>query len=187
MSSSPNSVPLAQRREESANILREIVDRMGINVEVSAFDDGDRVILDAHGPESGLIIGKKGATLDALQWVVNRMMIRREKEAAGFIDAPPPAEKAPGEKGEKEDRGGPSIVVDAEGYRGRREEALVDMANRLADKAQRSGRPTHAEAMSPHDRRIIHVTLADHPGVLTESEGEGADRHVVVIPRKRDE
>ena len=130
---------------------------MGIEAEVSAFDDGERIILDAHGAESGLIIGKKGATLDALQYLVNRIV-----------------SKKPGD--------GPGVVVDAEGYRGRREDSLADLARRLAEKAIKSGRPVPVEPMSPHDRRIVHVTLKEHPGVTTESDGEGLFRRVVIYP-----
>ena len=151
---------LADKRENAARILREILERMGIDAEVSAFDDGERVILDAHGQESGLVIGKKGATLDALQYLINRIV-----------------SKKPGD--------GPGIVVDAEGYRGRREDSLVDLANRLAEKAVKSGRPVPVEPMSPHDRRIIHVTLKEHAGVTTESEGEGLFRRVVIFPKTR--
>jgi spoIIIJ-associated protein len=151
---------LAEKREAAAKVLREILERMGIDAEVSAFDDGERVILDAHGPESGLVIGKKGATLDALQYVINRIVTKKPNE-------------------------GPGIVVDAEGYRGRREDSLADLARRLAEKAMKSGRPVPVEPMSPHDRRIIHVTLADHSGVTTESEGEGLFRRVVIYPKGR--
>lgn len=149
----------AGKRERAANVLREILDRMGIEAEVSAFDDGERVILDAHGPESGLVIGKKGATLDALQYVVNRMVYKK-----------------PGE--------GPSIVVDAEGYRGRREDSLAELAQRMAERVRKTGHPVPAEPMSAADRRIIHVTLAEDPDVRTESEGEGQFRRVVVLPKK---
>jgi spoIIIJ-associated protein len=155
-----DSSALAKTREDAATALREILDRMGIEAEVSAFDDGERVILDAHGAESGLVIGKKGATLDALQYLVNRIVF-----------------KTPGER--------PLVVVDAEGYRGRREDTLVDLAKRLAEKAERSGRPVPAEPMSAHDRRIVHMALADHPAVTTESEGEGPSRRVVIFPKKR--
>ncbi len=151
---------LADKRENAASILREILDRMGIDAEVSAFDDGERIILDAHGAESGLVIGKKGATLDALQYLVNRIV-----------------SKKPGD--------GPIIIVDAEGYRGRREDSLADLARRLADKAVRSGRPVAVEPMNAHDRRIVHTTLADHPSVTTESEGEGTARRVVIFPKAR--
>ncbi len=153
---------LAEKRETAAKVLREVLERMGLDAEVSAFDDGERIILDAHGSESGLVIGKKGATLDALQYLVNRMVF-----------------KQPGERS--------LIVVDAEGYRGRREDLLTDMALRLAEKAERSGRPVPAEPMSPHDRRLVHVALADHPGVTTESEGEGPMRRVVVFPKRGNE
>ncbi len=153
---------LSEKREAAAKALRDILERMGIEAEVSAFDDGERIFLDAHGAESGLIIGKKGATLDALQYVVNRIISKKPNE-------------------------GPGVVVDAEGYRGRREDSLADLARRLADKAMKSGRPVPVEPMNPHDRRIVHVTLADHPGVRTESDGEGLFRRVVIYPKSRAE
>src|SRR3954469_17251623 len=112
----------AEKREQAAKTLREILDRMGIEAEVSAFDDGDRIILDAHGAESGLIIGKKGATLDALQYVVNRIISKKPND-------------------------GPGVVVDAEGYRGRRGDSWVYRANRLAYKAIKTGRPVPVEPM----------------------------------------
>src|SRR3954463_13498583 len=149
-----------EKREEAAKTLREILDRMGIEAEVSAFDDGDRIILDAHGAESGLIIGKKGATLDALQYLINRIVSKKPND-------------------------GPGVVVDAEGYRGRREDALGDLARRLGEKAVRPGRPVPVEPMNPHDRRIIHVALAEHEGGTTESAGEGLFRRVVIFPKAR--
>src|SRR2546429_8541716 len=90
---------LAEKRELAAKVLRELLEYMGIDAEVSAFDDGERIILDAHGSESGLVIGKKGATLDALQYLVNRIVFKKPGEAT-------------------------SVIVDAEGYRGRRGGAL---------------------------------------------------------------
>jgi spoIIIJ-associated protein len=150
---------LAEKREHAAKVLRELLELMGIDAEVSAFDDGERIILDAHGSESGLVIGKKGATLDALQYLVNRVVFRKPGESAG-------------------------VIVDAEGYRGRREDSLTDMAKRLAEKAVRSGRPVPVEPMNAHDRRIVHMALADHPEVSTESEGEGMARRVVIFPKR---
>ena len=150
---------MAETRERAAKVLREILDLMAVDAEVSAFDDGERVILDAHGTESGLVIGKKGATLDALQYLVNRMVSKRPHE-------------------------GPLVVVDAEGYRGRREDALVDLAQRLAEKVVTTNRPLPVEPMSAHDRRIVHMALADHEGVTTESEGEGLFRRVVIFPKR---
>ena len=88
---------LAEKREEAAKVLREILEKMSVDAEVSAFDDGEKIILDAHGCESGLVIGKKGATLDSLQYLVSRIVFKKPGEAS-------------------------LIVVDAEGYRGRREQ-----------------------------------------------------------------
>jgi spoIIIJ-associated protein len=155
----PDEAPaMAETRERAAKVLREILDHMGVDAEVSAFDDGDRIILDAHGAESGLVIGKKGATLDALQYLVNRIVFTKPHE-------------------------GPLVIVDAEGYRGRREDTLVDLAQRLAEKVVASGRPVPVEPMSAHDRRIVHMALVDHEGVSTESEGEGSYRRVVIFPK----
>jgi spoIIIJ-associated protein len=149
---------LAEKREEAARVLREILDRMSVDAEVSAFDDGEKIILDAHGSESGLVIGKKGATLDSLQYLVSRIVFRNRGEAL-------------------------PIVVDAEGYRGRREDSLSEMARRLAEKAIRSGRPVAAEPMSAQDRKVVHKALAEHPEVRTESEGDEPCRRVVVFPK----
>jgi spoIIIJ-associated protein len=150
---------IAETREKAAKVLREILEHMGVDAEVSAFDDGEKIILDAHGAESGLVIGKKGATLDALQYLVNRLVFQRPQD-------------------------GPLVVVDAEGYRGRREDSLVDLAQRLAEKVVSSGRPVPVEPMSPHDRRIVHMALVDHEGVTTESEGDGLYRRVVIFPKR---
>jgi spoIIIJ-associated protein len=149
---------LGEKRELAAKVLREVLERMGVDAEVSAFDDGERIILDAHGSESGLVIGKKGATLDALQYLVSRIVFKKPSEGA-------------------------TLIVDAEGYRGRREDSLADLAKRLAEKAVRSGRPVPVEPMSAHDRKVVHTTLAEHPGVRTESEGEGPGRRVVIFPK----
>lgn len=152
---------ISEKREEAAKVLREILEKMSIDAEVSAFDDGEKIILDAHGEESGLVIGKKGATLDALQYLVSRIVFSS------------PSSSMP-------------IIVDAEGYRGRREDTLIDMAKKLAEKAVKWGRPVPVEPMSPHDRKIVHSALAEYPGVRTESEGEGSTRRVVIFPQTSD-
>jgi len=152
---------LAEKREEAAKVLREILERMKVDAEVSAFDDGEKIILDAHGCESALVIGKKGATLDSLQYLVSRIVFKNPGEAL-------------------------PIVVDAEGYRGRREDSLTELARKLAEKVVRSGRPVPVEPMSPQDRKVVHKALAEHPGVRTESEGEGPARRVVIFPRRSD-
>ena len=132
---------------------------MGIEAEVSAFDDGDRIILDAHGAESGLIIGKKGATLDALQYVINRIISKKPND-------------------------GPGVIVDAEGYRGRREDSLADLgapAGREGDQ-ERPPRSGRADEPARPAHRSRHAGRA--PDVTTESEGEGVFRRVVIFPKK---
>jgi spoIIIJ-associated protein len=146
--------------EEAANILRGILGKMGIEFEVVPSETEERITLEVKGPETGLIIGKKGQTLDSLQYLVNKI---RSKQLG-------------------EDHEGKAISVDAEGYRERRAESLVELAHKMAEKAKRTGKPVAADPMSAADRRIIHVTLANMTGLTTRSEGEGIYRHLIVIP-----
>src|SRR6516162_2098136 len=126
--------------EKAAEVLSTLLDKMHVEHEVVATEDEERVTLEVRGPETGLVIGKKGQTLDALQYLVNKIVGKRVGEGASK-----------------------PITVDAEGYRSRRAESLVELAHRLADKARRTGRPVAANPMSPADRRVIHVALADVP------------------------
>jgi len=112
------------------------------------------------GTDSALVIGKKGQTLEALQFLVGKIV----------------------HKGHDGETGVRSIVVDAEGYRARREGALIEMAHRLGDKVKATGRPITVNQMSPHERRIIHITLDKVPGVKTRSEGEGVHRRLLIVP-----
>lgn len=145
--------------EEAANVLREILGKMGLEAEVVPSETEERITLEVRGPETGLIIGKKGQTLDSLQYLVNKVVSNRLAEGEGK-----------------------AISVDAEGYRSRRAESLVELAHKLAERAKRTGRPVAADPMSAADRRVIHVALANMAGLTTRSEGEGIYRHLVVIP-----
>lgn len=141
-------------------VLEQLLQKMGLEAEVVKTEDEERVTLEVRGPETGLVIGKKGQTLDALQYLVNKIVSNHLAD---------------------DDEGKP-IHVDAEGYRERRAETLVELAHRLAEKARKSGRPVAADPMSPADRRVIHVALAEVEGITTRSEGEGIYRHLVIIP-----
>lgn len=143
--------------EQAVEKLRGMLWRMGIEGEVIAREDDERITLEIEGPDSGLVIGRQGATLDALQYLVNKMVGRE-----GFEHKP--------------------VSVDAEGYRARHAESLVELAHRLADKAIKTKQPVIAQSMSPGDRRIIHLALVEIAGVSTRSEGEGIERRLVVIP-----
>jgi spoIIIJ-associated protein len=146
--------------DEAASLLRDILGKMGLEFEVVPSETEERITLEVKGPETGLIIGKKGQTLDSLQYLVNKIISKRLGE----------------------DQEGKAISVDAEGYRERRAEALVEMAHKMAEKAKRTGKPVAADPMSAADRRVIHVTLANMAGLTTRSEGEGIYRHLIVIP-----
>jgi spoIIIJ-associated protein len=147
-------------KDKAGQVLSSLLQHMGLEAEVIATEDAERITLEVKGPETGLVIGKKGQTLDSLQYLVNKIV----------------------SKGVPEDGESKPINVDAEGYRGRRAESLIELAHRLAEKAKRTGRPVEAEAMSAADRRIIHVALAEMDGISTHSEGEGIYRHLVVSP-----
>src|SRR4051794_1394186 len=147
-------------KDQAGQVLEKLLGHMGLEAEVVATEDDERITLEVKGPETGLVIGKKGQTLDSLQYLVNKIVSQ---------GVPEEAESKP-------------INVDAEGYRARRAESLTELAQRLAEKAKRTGRPVEAEPMSAADRRVIHVALAEMDGISTHSEGEGIYRHLVVVP-----
>jgi spoIIIJ-associated protein len=144
--------------EQAVAFLRGVLDRMGLGGDIVAAEDDERITLEIREVDSGLVIGRQGATLDALQYLVNKAMSRSDEE------------------------GHKPIAVDAEGYRGRRAESLTELALRLAEKARKTRKPVPVHPMSAADRRVMHLALADVPGVTTRSEGEGAMRRLIVIP-----
>ncbi len=109
------------------------------------------------GEGAGIVIGRYGQTLDAVEYLLNRI-------ASHETEAPV------------------RIAIDVEGYRERRQESLEHTARRAAEKARHTGRPVTLNPMSPRDRRIVHVALSDERGVTTRSQGEGSYRRVVVVP-----
>ena len=127
------------------------------SIRSSGSGPGDPPVIDVQGEDAGLLIGRRGETLRALQFVVNSVLSRRD-EALG------------------------PVVVDVERYRSRREQELRRLAERTARRAVSTGRAVSLDPMPPADRRTIHLALADSSDVTTESAGEGADRRVVVSP-----
>lgn len=119
-------------------------------------DEGE-LILDLTGDDLAILIGRHGKTLDALQFLVSSATSR----TMGF--------RYP-------------VVVDVEGYKARQREKLESIAVRAADRADAQGRSVKLRPMTPYERRIVHIALADDPRVTTESEGEGPSRRVVIIP-----
>lgn len=144
------------------DILEEL--RLGATVEVTVGPDVIR--FDVIGQDLGLLIGRRGQTLDALQYLVN--LVARMSER----------------KSEKTGDQRTMIVVDAQGYRGRREQSLMKLALRTAEMVRREGKEARLEPMTPAERRIIHTALHDDAHVCSHSEGEDPYRRVVISPRE---
>lgn len=141
----------------SREVLEGILSRMPVEAEVTVSRINDRIILNIDGGNRGLLIGKKGATLDSFQFLVNKIVNREKKERN-------------------------HIIVDTGEYRKRRHDSLMALSLRLADKARRINRPVSINALSAQERRIIHLSLKDEKGVTTRSKGEGSYKRVVIIP-----
>ncbi len=152
---------LAQR---AAELTDQLVALMGISARaVIVGDDETGVSLEVHSDDDlGLLIGKHGQTLNALQLIV-AMMANRDIEP--------------------DDR--KRVIIDAEGYRARRDRALESMARSAAERAKRSGRQVTIGELTARERRVIHVTLAEDPTVSTRSEGEEPNRSIIISPRRR--
>jgi spoIIIJ-associated protein len=155
--------------EKAKATLGEILQRMGVTatVEQRTAANGTEIILDVKTQDSGLLIGRKGQTLEALQYLIGRIA------------------------GEHQGSEGPHIVVDVENYRERRRKTLEDMALRLGEKAKRQRKTVTVDALSAADRRVIHAVLQDDPWVTTKSLGQGSYRRLLIIPegdrKKKDE
>jgi spoIIIJ-associated protein len=152
------SVEAAALTEKAETALREILRLMGVKATLEISTSGDETTLEIHAENSGLLIGRKGQTLEALQYLVTRIC------------------------GEHYAAEGPHVIVDIEKYRERRRKMLEDMALRLCEKAKRQRKTVTVEALSAADRRIIHAALQDDPWVSTKSLGQGSYRRLLIIP-----
>jgi spoIIIJ-associated protein len=157
--------------ERALDLLRGILERMGIAAKVELHEEEDKRVLEVvceADDDLQRVIGRRGQVVDALQHLVGKMLIKGKGEKA--------------ERGDKADGRGKPIVVDAGGYRQRHIERLEGLAARMAEKAKTTGQPVDLNPMPAHDRRIVHMALANVEGVSTRSEGEGDLRHIVVVP-----
>ncbi|MBO8141056.1 MAG: Jag N-terminal domain-containing protein [Firmicutes bacterium] len=151
--------PPEEKVAAARTFLTGVLVRMGVDAALeSRVDEDGFVHVNIVGEDLGLVIGRRGQTLDALQFLVNQVANRGSGERV-------------------------RIVLDAEGYRERRAEALRALARRMAARARRQGRRVVLEPMSAMERRIVHLALANEPGVETHSEGEDPNRRVVIVPR----
>lgn len=151
-------------RETSAGVaqefLQELTKLMGVEVSVHVnTDEEGNVRVNMEGDSQGILIGRRGETLDALQYLTSLKLNKGKSEYT-------------------------RVTLDTEGYRARREEALVRLANRMANRAVKTGRRVSIEPMNPYERRILHSALQGNPDVTTHSEGEEPNRHVVITVNK---
>ena len=146
----------AIRAEE---FLKNVTELMGLEVSFDIRDEEDALMIDMMGENQGILIGHRGETLDALQYLTSLQV----------------------NKGGKEYR---RVTLDTEGYRAKREQTLIALAGRMANKVHKSGRRMMLEPMNPYERRILHATLQDHPYVTTHSEGDEPNRRVVIAPKR---
>ena len=135
--------------------LKGVAENMGLELDFSVKAGEELVYVEISGKDTGTIIGKRGTTLDAVQCLSSYVV---NKDADKYI----------------------RVVLDAENYRSKREKTLINLANRLAGKVERGGRPVTLEPMNPYERKVIHCTLQGHPGVKTRSEGKDPYRKVVI-------
>lgn len=143
--------------EEVERLVSQIVHAMGFEARVDVYDAGEFIAADVAPDHTALFIGQKGETIDALQYLVNSSVYRKQ-----------PFSKR--------------VILDAEGYRQRRVEALQGMAHRTARRALRERRTIELPPMNAAERRVVHVFLRDNPKVTTASEGGGNNRRVRISP-----
>jgi spoIIIJ-associated protein len=156
----PGDSPVAARVRA---LIDQVVDGLGLAADVHVSESTERVTVTVTGDDLGLLIGRHGHTIDAVQYLANAILHRHEETDLG-------------------------VVVDAQGYRARRERTLRDVAARAAADAVRTGAPVALEAMSSVERKIVHMYLkAEVPQVRTASEGSEPNRYVVVLPAESGE
>jgi spoIIIJ-associated protein len=145
--------------ETAAQLLAQMVSHMGVEATTEVVEEDEvQAVIDIKGEDLGLLIGKHGQTLAAIQHLLGLMINRGLEERK-------------------------RIILDAEGYRERREESLRHLAIASARKAKQTGEPVTLDPLLPHERRIVHTTLADDPDITTRSVGEDPTRRIVVEAR----
>jgi len=159
----PAKVRISLKEDPSSTpegILKTLLAEMGIEADVSTKISDGNIYLNINTPNAGLLIGRRGRTLDAIQHLLNCIVNR-----SSLVKR--------------------RVIVDAEQYRERREEILTNLAHKLASKVKTTGQEIVVEPMNPQDRRIIHLALQDDQEVTTFSRGEGSFRSVVITTKDR--
>ncbi len=134
--------------------------RFGTEAQIETIEDEESITLNIKGDGSGILIGRKGQTLDALQYLVNKIVHRSLSVKK-------------------------QTVIDTEGYRQKRKDALLDLAKSLGEKVRAKGVPVSTNPLNPFERRIVHLALQDDAELTTKSTGEGMYRRVVISPQEK--
>lgn len=151
-------LPATQEDKNAAQkFLREVLDAMDIRAEIRMKMVEDSLYINLSGPKMGIIIGRRGQTLDSLQYLVS-LVINKNKGKEGYV----------------------KVILDTEDYRHKREETLKRLAKRLADNVVKTGNKVELEPMNPYERRIIHSALQNYGQISTYSEGEEPYRKVII-------
>jgi spoIIIJ-associated protein len=143
--------------EHARQVLQEIVDRVCVPAAVTVEEQDQHVLLELKGDSSGVLIGRRGQMLDALEYLVNRIVARDESGSA-------------------------RVVIDSQDYRERRRLSLEDLARRMGEQAKKKRKAVTLNPMSPRDRRIVHLVLQGDAALTTRSSGKGYFRKLVIIP-----
>jgi spoIIIJ-associated protein len=146
--------------EKAKSILEGILSRMGVDCPVTVAETGEAITLNIEGDSGGLLIGKRGQNLDAIQYIVNKATSQSEN-------------------------GRKPIIIDSGSYRKRREESLLMLASKLGEKVKKTKKAVTVSNMNAHDRRIIHLALQNDTSLVTKSRGEGDYRKIVIMPAKK--
>jgi spoIIIJ-associated protein len=155
--------PEETNNENGVQLAREALEKIlgliPVETTVKAEQTDGKIVLSIEGDTSGLLIGRRGKTLDALQYIVNKI-VNKALDKKTYV------------------------VVDSENYRKRKEESLTQLALKMGDKAKKIKKPVSTNLLNPHDRRIVHLTLQEDIDLDTKSRGDGLLKKVVIIPKK---
>ncbi len=141
--------------EKATNFIKELVSKMNLDVTVTSEEKEEVVYINVEGKDTGTVIGKRGQTLDSIQYLANLAVNRGRTKYS-------------------------RIVINAEGYREKREKTLVQLAERLGQKVIKSGKSVRLEPMNPYERKVIHATLQQYENLVTKSEGEEPYRRIII-------
>ena len=152
-------IPVSIMGTKAKDLLEGILQRISPEYKVIVNETQEKIILSIEGDESGLLIGKRGQNLDALQYILNKAI-------------------------NKIDNDHKMILIDSGEYRKRREEFLLGLAEKIREKVKKTKKPVSLAHMNAHDRRIIHMVLQEDESLITQSRGEGKYRKIVILPAK---